>query len=256
MERIIKALKHLSIYAFRLLLAFCLLSFAFSSCDGQTVPGVGGMMKPNTSDSEVQYETINYGCLYNWYAASDSRGIANDGWHLPSKTEYETLMAYVGTDAGGHLKEMGYDYWVFPNTGALNDYGFNSRGSGRRLSAATNDDQLKYNSYLWTSSTSGAYPYYLQMSYNNASATLTIAYAKSGFSIRLIKDNSTDTGSYIGNDGTVYRTVKIGTQVWIADNLIETKYNDGTSITDGATLNFSSTYTEAYGIYNNDNSNK
>jgi uncharacterized protein (TIGR02145 family) len=36
-----------------------------------------------------------YGRVYNWWAASDPK-IAPAGWHVPTKPEYETLIAYLG----------------------------------------------------------------------------------------------------------------------------------------------------------------
>jgi uncharacterized protein (TIGR02145 family) len=58
-------------------------------------------------------------------------------------------------------------------------------------------------------------------------------------------------------DGNVYQTVKIGNQVWIAENLRTTKFNDGTPIpqvTDGAT--WANLSTSGYCLYNNNISNK
>jgi len=46
------------------------------------------------------------------------------------------------------------------------------------------------------------------------------------------------TGTYTGNDGKIYPTVCIGTQEWVACNIAETKYRDGSNIpevTDNAT---------------------
>jgi uncharacterized protein (TIGR02145 family) len=47
---------------------------------------------------------------------------------------------------------------------------------------------------------------------------------RNGCSIRYVKDDSTNTGIMVGNDGTIYPTVKIGTKVWTARDSIETKY--------------------------------
>jgi uncharacterized protein (TIGR02145 family) len=64
-------------------------------------------------------------------------------------------------------------------------------------------------------------------------------------------------------DGNVYLTIKIGNQVWMAENLRTTKFNDGTSIPlvggiveyDGLT-SYSNCNTPAYGWYYNDINNK
>ena len=32
-----------------------------------------------------------YGKLYNWYAVTDPRGLAPEGWHVPSDADWDTL---------------------------------------------------------------------------------------------------------------------------------------------------------------------
>ena len=56
-------------------------------------------------------------------------------------------------------------------------------------------------------------------------------------------------------EGNIYKTVKIGEQLWMAENLRSTKLNDGTkleNITDGMTWGNPSTSAPAYCWYNND----
>jgi uncharacterized protein (TIGR02145 family) len=51
-------------------------------------------------------------------------------------------------------------------------------------------------------------------------------------------------------DGNIYKTVQIDAQIWMAENLKATRYNDGTDIPD-ATVNWGSSGTPAYCWYNN-----
>lgn len=68
--------------------------------------------------------------------------------------------------------------------------------------------------------------------------------------------NNNDNGTCIDIDGNVYKTVKIGTQVWMAENLKTTRYNDGSAIPTGiSNKDWPFTSTGAYGIYNNDPAN-
>lgn len=56
-------------------------------------------------------------------------------------------------------------------------------------------------------------------------------------------------------DGQVYRTVQIGDQIWMAENLKATEFNDGEAIPHGTTkLYWSTCSNSAYCWYNNDES--
>lgn len=198
----------------------------------------------------------DYGALYNWYAV-DTGLLAPAGWHVPTNAEWDILVAFLGGDAvaGGHLKEAGTVHWAAPNTGADNTSGFTALPGGTRL------DDGSFGSAYWVGSFhssdrdnfGGADRGIFSLSFIDAGVFYGFGVPNTyGISVRLIKDNSTDPGSVTDIDGNVYLTVKIGTQVWMAANLVVTKYNDGTPIpevTDDAT--WAALVTGARCYYNN-----
>ena len=73
-----------------------------------------------------------YGVLYNWPAVM-TEGICPNGWHIPSDDEFTELTDFLGGEsvAGGKMKEVGYDHWAQPNTGATNSSGWSGLPGGR-----------------------------------------------------------------------------------------------------------------------------
>jgi uncharacterized protein (TIGR02145 family) len=97
-----------------------------------------------------------YGKLYNWYAVVDPRGLAPEGWHIPSEYEWATLGTCLGGNgvAGGPLKSEGLTYWSSPNAGANNYCNFTALPGGKRI-----DEGIFYSlgleGYWWSSVANG-----------------------------------------------------------------------------------------------------
>ena len=227
----------------------------------------GNILYEECSDIPPEIEYISYGLLYNWYAATDVRNIAASGWHVPTVSEWQSLLEYIGgwENAAPKLKEVGTIYWASPNAGATNEYGFNLRGAGYRETNAYGETKfvdLRHTAEMATSevytSPLGVYSIVVD-SMNGDDAVWTPLYIQqySGRSVRLVKDVTSlshgQTGTYVGNDGNVYRTICIGDKEWLADNLCETLYRNGDPIpevTDNAA--WAALTTGAMCAYNND----
>jgi uncharacterized protein (TIGR02145 family) len=133
---------------------------------------------------------LGYGCLYNWYAVSDSRHLAPAGWHVATDADWQTLVDYLGGQdvAGGKLKVTGTSYWLTPNKGATNETGFSAFPAGSR------DNQgsfLYLNNYsFWWSSTSGTSneAYDRLISADAAQIVRGSHDKKNGYMVRCVKD--------------------------------------------------------------------
>jgi uncharacterized protein (TIGR02145 family) len=126
-----------------------------------------------------------YGKLYNWYAVNDPRGLAPQGWHIPTKEEFDILKANVNND-GNALKEVGQGADIGAGT---NESGFSALLAGLR-SYDNVFYYLNYYAYFW-SSTEGTTLNVdrLTLGYNDSSIIFHSSNKECGFSVRCIKDN-------------------------------------------------------------------
>jgi len=183
-------------------------------------------------------DAIHFGSLYNHAACMDVRGIANVGFRLPTYTEMVNFKDFIGTNNGLDLRDTGAEYWDF-NGGATNLHNFNSRGSGMRFEGG-NFMLLKNFAAYWTDTENEYFPENAWLlSVNDSSggvATVVVVnYSKkNASSIRLVKDVTTlangESGTYTGNDGRVYPTICIDGVEYMAADLCETKFRDGSLI--------------------------
>ena len=131
-----------------------------------------------------------YGKLYNWYAVNDTRGLAPQGWHVPSDAEWSTLSTCLGGDAvaGGKMKEAGTAHWGSPNAGADNSSGFAGLPGGYRDYDGTflNVGNLG----VWWSSTeaSTTFAWYRYLYYYSGIINRNSASKQDGFSVRCLRD--------------------------------------------------------------------
>lgn len=150
-----------------------------------------------SNDADTYKDT--YGALYNWYAVNSANGLVyfqkngvkDEGWRIPTKNDFEVLMAYLGgaSLAGGILKETGTSHWLTPNEGALDTYGFAMLPSGRRFQ--TGSFSLITNSgMLWTSTPGAAgYAHDITMTYDTDDVTFyASALVNLGLAVRCVRD--------------------------------------------------------------------
>lgn len=205
---------------------------------------------------------FKYGRLYNWSAANS---VCPQGWHLPTIDEWDTLVSYVGSGTAKiTLKSAsGWD------KNGTNDFGFTALPAGN-YQGGYHDDFYSVGSAttFWSAgeyeecSSAGYCIYTPTISNEIGFYRESIKYKELYlYSIRCIEGPSPiieisssssfdpkmnnlnlkiDYGEFIDSrDGQYYKTVQIGNQVWMAENM---NYEYG----DNACYNDSSIYCAKY----------
>ena len=128
-----------------------------------------------------------YGKLYNWYAVNDKRGLAPTGTSIPTDAEWTTLTNFIGSEAGGKMKESDTSNWTSPNSEATNSTGFTGLPGGICIS---NGDFHFIGDYgYWWSATSvdAATAWNRSLGYNSSIACRSYDDKNYGFAVRCIK---------------------------------------------------------------------
>ncbi len=157
-----------------------------------------------------------YGRLYNYYAVIDPRGLAPEGWHVSTQSEWKEMFDHLGSDAADKLKSR--QLWV-EDGGGNNSSGFSALpGSGRWRGGNFVDNpfyRLGHAVLFWTSSGT----YYL------LSAFGIWGYGWSN-------DQEGGVGAYVrcvrGTDEEL--SISIGDQFWKARNLDVITFRNGAPI--------------------------
>jgi uncharacterized protein (TIGR02145 family) len=128
-----------------------------------------------------------YGYLYNWYAATDSRKICPSGWHVPTDAEWTTLTNTLEGEsfAGTFMKKDDELLWS-TNTGT-NSSGFSALPGGNRFGGSFFN--IRNNAILWSATESGSsFAWYRYLRSIDANVNRNASDKSLGLSIRCLKD--------------------------------------------------------------------
>lgn len=148
---------------------------------------------PNGNSGNVD----KYGYLYNWEAA---KKVCPNGWHLPTKAEFQTLMDYcsdhyaAGGDGANNAKALASttdwhssssSYDIGKNPSANNQSGFSALPAGYYNG---NYNVFGYRANFWSSTPDGDNAYNLNLYYDRSDAYLDSNDRSYGRSVRCLRD--------------------------------------------------------------------
>ncbi len=149
---------------------------------------------------------VTYGKLYNWYAVNDPRGLAPQGFHVPTDAEWSNLTNHLGGEsiAGGAMKST--TGWS-TNNGTTNSSGFTGLPGSFRYLNGTFNSVGGLLGYWWSSSDYiiNGNAWNRALSYNNIIVARGNDAKTYGFSVRVVLDAS----SYLWSTGATTPSITV-----------------------------------------------
>jgi uncharacterized protein (TIGR02145 family) len=227
--------------------------------NGDTIPEVRENWGGPTIGRWCYYENDSangsvYGKLYNWYAVDDSRGLAPEGYHVPSDDEWKTLEMYLGmtqtqADSTGWrgspvsamLRETGTTHWD-PNYNATNSSNFTALPGGYRYLHYGAFYFITTHAVFWTSTYSGDDGAWLRDLWGNNSENTVYRggnYTWDGNSVRCVRDllfGYSDTLVIYKTNSTIYSTPLSNVNSLILEIPLVADAGNDTTICNGSSI--------------------
>ena len=176
------------------------------------------------------------------------QGVCPDGWHLPSLEEWDALIEFVGGDSVAGAKLRSINGWSYSKVDGSDIYCFRALPGGiRRKNSTRTTLEIEGDAYIFTDM--GEAGFWVSTEVSKAwvrfvyvkDADVVLASGEKGFwlTVRCIMNSdefSPDPNEHFeipqveivgfepgsmtdSRDGQIYRTVSIGSQTWMAENL-------------------------------------
>ncbi len=140
-----------------------------------------------------------YGKLYNWYAVNDPRGIAPNGYHIPTEAEWTQLTDYLGGESEAGTKMKSSSGWHkygndtnsskwHKNGNGTNSSGFSGLPGGYRFSNGPFVYDIGDNGNWWSNTEFNARSAWNRRLVRSGNVYSGYDFKLYGFSVRCIRD--------------------------------------------------------------------